>query len=317
MPTAGDVARAALVAVESAADLTLATQWVSERYAQLAARVRFRHLRRAAMFVIPGAISVGTASAVRGSNIVTGDATAQAAWAPELVGRWLRTRTTWYEIVEVVTAPTVSLRLAVEFADDSITGGAYRIVQRYAALAERARFTTTFTLSRFWTPMELRSLGELDVLAPGRPYLGSLTGGGVVADLGERDARHRVEVWPYSTTSEAIAYVYHEAPPALEPETLLPDSLDLYVLKEGVLVDVMRHKAAVAVEAGKLEAAAFWRNESRAQETRFDRNLYDAARSDRGADDSTFLLGHRAGFAGRRDIVTARDEIFARGARPA
>lgn len=318
MATAGEVARAALAAVGSDANLLLATQWVSERYAQLVGRVRFRHLRRYGALVVPAVVTSGLATVARDSAIVTGDATAAAAWAgTDMKGRFFQGRTAWYEIGETTGNPA-QLRLATTFAEDTLTAGSYRIVQRYATLERGARFFRGFTAARLWRSMQTLPLEAMDRLAPGRPYLGSLATGGYVADVGwstELGTR-RVELYPYSTSSELIAYLWWAAPPTLEVDTELPGPIDAYLLKDGALIDVFRHRAAKAADAGKVDMAGFWRNESRAQETVWERRIGEATRQDRGTDDATFLLAANDQAGTWHDIVSARDQVLATGSRP-
>lgn len=318
MATAGEVARAALAAVGSDANLLLATQWVSERYVQMVGRVKFRHLRRYGELVVPAMISAGTATATRDSAIVTGDATAAAAWATtDLKGRFFQGRTAWYEIAETTGAPA-QLRLTSPFAEDTVTAGSYRLVQRYATLDRGARFFRGFTAGRLWRPITTIPLEALDRLAPGRPYLGSLAVGGWVSDVGWSTALNtrRIELYPYSTTSEIICYLWWSAPADLDFDDDIPGPIDSYLLKDGALIDVFRHKASVAADQGKVDMAAFWRNESRAQETVWERRIGEATRQDRGTDDTTFLLASADRRGSFRDVVTARDQVLATGNRP-
>src|SRR6185503_13544791 len=207
------VARQALGAI-GAVDLDGLPQaylWVSNRYAELVAQVRYRHLRRAGATTIAAVETTGTVDLVQGSPDVVGTGT---AWTSALVGRYLRARQTWYEIVDVLS-PTV-LTLGSAFTEADATGSGVTIVQRYVALPATVRFATSFVLGRNWTPLDSVSLRALDDLhAPGRFYSSTLgSGGGYVAHVGYDASRggQLYEVYPYSTQPETLHYVYWATP---------------------------------------------------------------------------------------------------------
>ncbi len=72
-----------------------------------------------------------------------------------------------------------------------------------------------------------------------------------------------------------------------------------------------------AAMAGQIDAAALFRNEKNALETKWERVIQEAKRADRGIDDTTFILQHFGDEYGRgvRDITDARDEVYIRGDR--
>ena len=99
-------------------------------------------------------------------------------------------------------------------------------------------------------------------------------------------------------------------PPELARDSLIPIGIDSYVLREGALIDIMRYESAKAMQAGNVEAAAFWRNEYRAQSTSWERNILEAARTDKGSDDMTMILESH-GIRQDVDIRTAREHVIA------
>src|SRR5579885_1928570 len=177
MLTVDDVARSALNAVGSNAGLLQAIRWVSDRYRQLGNRGKLRALRRIDQLVIPAAITDGTATFTRGSNLVTGDDTASSAWitgtstanaddAPPLntpapqhsvVGRWIRYKRVWY-----------------------------KIVQRHTRLPKNTRFVGGFVQQRLWRPLTQLSIAELDLTYPERLFVAG-TGPEVWAVIGDDD----------------------------------------------------------------------------------------------------------------------------------
>ena len=94
----------------------------------------------------------------------------------------------------------------------------------------------------------------------------------------------------------------------------IPTEVDAYVLKEGALIDAFRYRMSQEANANRIEAAGFWRNESRAQETKWEQYIMEAARTDRGVDDVTFMLNY-LGISGHGgyDIIDAHDEVWIRG----
>lgn len=319
MRTAYDIASAALAAVGAQANLQLAGTWVAERYRQLTAKTRLRSQRLLGEVVMPAAVSAGAATATAGSREVTGDATARAAWTPALRGRYFRTATVWYEIADVT--PTPSLLLVSPFAETSTAAGTYAAVPRFVPLDPAARWLGTIVHRRRRLPLDLLTAAELDALVPDRYQVGS--GPFVAVDFGDRPivdptsshhgrpARH-LELYPYPTQDELLGYTYFAAVADLGLHDPLPASIDPNVLKDGVLIDVYRFEAARLARAGQVDASAVLRNESRAQQTVWDRCVREAVAASRAVDDLTFILDSGRGGAERGDIRTAYDDWLVR-----
>src|SRR5438477_7041980 len=121
MASVEDVARSVLQAVSSDAGFLIATQWVSDRYLQLAARTQFRSLRTFGEVNVPAPITAGLATFTRDSNVVTGNSTARAAWSNAVNGRSIRGSVVWYEIEGV--RPDGSLQLVSTFSESTVTLG--------------------------------------------------------------------------------------------------------------------------------------------------------------------------------------------------
>lgn len=332
MATVEDVATLALSAVDVSAERPIGTPvvalWVMQRYRELTNRTRFRHLRRVGVLNIPAAINTGTVTATLGSTAVTADAAAQAAitaagGASAITDRFIRlsSNAVWYEI-ESYSAPTITL--ATPFTQDDITDSGFLILPRFQVLNSAARWLGTFVFPRRRRVLGMRSYMDYDRTAPER----MLTSDGpwFVAEatnqpadtlnLGTAGAK-RVELYPYSLTEETVYYVFWAIPDALALTDTLPQEIDPYVLREGVLIDIFRYRASQAANAGRIEEAGYWRNESRAQSTSWEDQIREAAKADRGMDDVSFIL-HTSGLGTTwgRDIVNARDFVWAQGNRP-
>jgi hypothetical protein len=128
---------------------------------------------------------------------------------------------------------------------------------------------------------------------------------------GEGNVCRQVELYPYDTKETAVAYVYWRKPPFLKLHDELPTGIEPYTLREGVLVDIMRYEMSKALEAGMVDKGATWRNEYRAQETKWAQARDAAVRQETATDDDVFILDLARG-AGTKPyrIRTAREQIW-------
>ena len=317
MPTVEEVARDVIASIDTAADHVLAGRWVGSRYRQLANQTRMKHLRRVGALTLPASITAGLATVARGSSTVTGDSTAQAAWIGDLKGRWFRASTVWYEIENVVDS---ALQLVEPYAEGNVSAGGYNVVARHVVIPKEARWPDLFVHMRRRVRVETLPTEFLDAIAPERNEINDV-GPSWVAEVGadhKQNAGRLVEFYPYvKTNAELIHYVYWAEPSVLALEDEIPQNIPDYVLREGALIDAMRYESGLAMRNGQVEQAAFWRNEYRAQNTHWERIRLDAFRTDDGIDDLVmFLKESGITFRGQGDIRNARDEIWARGARP-
>lgn len=326
-----DVARAALAAVGSNAGLLQAVKWTSDRYRQLANRGKLRALRRIEQLVIPAAITDGTATFVRGSDLVTGDTDAVTAWrtgqsldnpddeAPNLlvpehtvIGRWIRYRRNWYKVVNL--EPNGQLRLSTPVAEDDSSDVEYKLVQRHTRLPKDTRFLGGFVQQRLWRPLAQLSIDELNLTAPERLYV-SGTGPENWTVIGrDEEGYHTVEFYPYPLRNEAILFTYYRKSPDLTPGVELPDDLDMESLKIGVLIDVYRFEMSQALRMNQVEVAAVWRNECARHEGLWEDRMKELMRVDRGDDEVKTIL-HTQGppvFGDFTFIRTARQDAISR-----
>jgi len=308
MATLDDVARQTLAAVDTAAGHLLVAQWVSDRYRQLASRARFRHLRRVGELALPAVITAGTVTTTQGSRAVVGDATAAAAWSPAIVGWAFRVDQAWYEVAGVAGT---TLTLVTPVAETGAAGETYTLAKRWHPLADDARWFGDVMHMRRHLRLRQVSLAELDATDPARRYTSTVPA--VWAEVSaSADGVKTIEVYPYVSAPEVLHYVYWAAPPLMDLDSLVPPSIEPRVLVEGALIDVFRWEAARAMRAGSLEAAAYWRNESRAQATSWERDIIEAIRTDLGSDDVSFILESARSTPGFGDVRTAEDDVLAR-----
>lgn len=294
-----------------------AVRWIDNRYRELVSKVRFRHLRAVGELSIPAAVSTGTVTVSRGSATVTPNATAQAAWviSPTVATHqywYFKASSAWYKVTSV-NAAAATLTLTTAFAEDTVTAGTYELVRRHHPLASTARW-----IGLFWHDRMRRKLeGPIpyDVFTMRVPDRTLVSGTPTtVAQVGvDSSGVVIVELYPYPSESEIVHYSYWSLPTALTVSSTIPPQVDAYVLKEGALIDAFRWKMS---QADSGEEMSLWRNESRAQETKWNQYIMDAIRADQAADDVTIMLDTMSGAAESGDIRDASGHWFATGTRP-
>lgn len=315
MAKTADIARDLLGSLVTDGTMPIAVRWIDNRYKELVSRVRFRHLRKVGEVYLPAAVTTGTVAVTRGSTAVVGTTTtwitAPGIFATTVAPYWfIRSSVAWYEIDAVVNDTSLTLRTA--YAEDTNATASYTIVKRYHPLATDARWLGIFVHSRLGTNLGYPvSADELDYAHPRRTHIASpIT---MVAQKGvNASGALLIEAYPYPSTSEMLHYVYWALPSTLDIDTTIPAQVDGYVLKEGAYIDYCRYMMSLREKENKIEAAAFWRNEWRAQETAWENRIREASRTDRGVDDLTFILRtiHSSGPM-VSDIRTARDHWLA------
>ena len=290
-------------------------RWIDNRYKEMVSKIRFRHLRKLGELVIPGVIDDGTVTVTRGSTAVVGVGTTfeTSISAGDQEHYYFRTASAWYKITSITDE--TNLVLASNFAEDDVSAGSYEIVKRTHSLASTARWLGEFVHTR-----RRRSLGEpvspseMDIQAPGRilsnlyPQLFSLVGV-------DSDGYLKVEIYPPPSESEIIHYVYWDLPTALVLSSTIPAQIDAYTLKEGALVDVYRFAKVKQIEMGNVEPAAVYANEEAKQRTTWEKALKDARRTQKGADDSVFVLSFFPQRGRTADITTATDHVLSNWSR--
>lgn len=290
-------------------DILLIGTWIDARWKELAAANNLRVLLREGELYIPASIrNVGTVSVTQGSTAVTG---VDTAFTNDDVGKHIRIKVVWYKIVSVVSA--TSLVLETPYTEPTLTGTGYAIVQRQHKLAADVRKLGVFFHMRLRRPLNMAHKQGLDLAIPSRHSLTSVPTW-VVEVEASVDGIKQVEIYPFSQQPETIHYAYWAKPFDLNIDSILPDFIDIEAFREGVMVDILRHKMHKAMEDGKMEAAALWRNEYRAQETRWN-SVYRTRvlGQEQGSDDQEFILsreGAHPRHTGERIINDAFSEIW-------
>jgi hypothetical protein len=283
--TVEETARHIAALTQTEDDILLVGQWIDARWKELAASNNLRMLLREGELFMVEPFTTGTVSATRDSKTISGVGT---GWTTGLVGRHIRVKSSWYAIAVVVSG--TSLELETPYAEDTLSGSGYHIVQRRHRLAPDVRKLGVFTHMRLRRQLHVVHKQGLDITIPSRFSVNSVPSwvAEVEADV---DGVKRVEIYPFSNQTEIIHYVYWRVPPTLKFNDVLPDFIDIEAFREGVMVDVLRHKMHKAMEMGQVEQAALWRNEFRAQETRWLREHRTRVMGqEQGSDDQEFIL---------------------------
>jgi hypothetical protein len=201
-----------------------------------------------------------------------------------------------------------------QFAEIAVAAGTYTIVQRFTNLAADARFTdTSFVHMRIRRSLASVTQAALDLTAPDRHTVGAWPLFISEVESHPETGLPRVEIYPYSTLVEVIHYRYWPQPKALDWEEPLPHWLDIEAFREGVLVDVYRYKAAKAMSDLQIEAASYWRNEYRMQQTTWKSAILRIFASAIVNDDQEFTMQRgNSSIASDLDISTARDMVWLR-----
>lgn len=310
MDTVESLARniAGIAGLES--EVNLVGLWISDRYVELANANTLRSLRRTSQTVIPAPFTQGTISVTEGSQQIVGVAT---NWTADLEGQYLRQKTNWYRIANVLSP--LELRLETIFTEGTATEAGYAIINQRHKLPADRRKLGPFRLQRLRRTILPSTKEGLDHFDPSRFNLNSAPEW-IVEQERDADNNVQIEVYPYSRQDELFDYVYWERPKPLDWQQALPQFIDPEAMREGVLIDVYRHKIFKAAAEDDVNKAGLFRNEFRAQETRWERDhKHRLLRQDDALDDLEMVLLEQRAHPGPGNasfaIVDARTSIWA------
>ena len=282
------------------------------RYQELATGMNMLHLRDLYSLIVPGYINTGTVTATKNSNIVTGNTAAQDVWTPEIIGRFIQFKNVFYEVADLRTDKTIVLTM--NYIEETLASGAYKIIQRRVKLDKQVAQIGSFVNMNLGRSIQTLPIDYANTVSPART---SFSSGPLIAmQVGfDKDQSLIYEFYPYSNRDTAILYTGYKSPENLEPNQQLPKAVPSFVLIEGIKIDLMLAEMTKALEAKNVNEAAVWRNDYRAQETKWNnRSKKSAFRNDVGSEDSTFILQTTFGRSSPNNdfdsITTARDQVF-------
>lgn len=313
-----DIARQVVANTGLEGGFAMAAQWVGQRYTELCARAKFRHLRKIGQLYLPAPITTGACTITLDSPLVILDSVASAFCATlngtpfGLVGQWFRVfqAAVWYRISEVdSTNPGAwTLTLETPYAMDNQSAGffsqsntlsnlSFYIIPKFVDIAPDARQIGTMVLDGMYRVIRQLSEDQLNMMFPNRleiaypPRYWAEVG----TDLDTTDMPKVVEFYPYPFSSATIHYTYWATPPTLGWADYIPPTIDTDVLRTGAMIDACRNRAGKERRLGNLEAARDWNNDAMRYETIFEHKTYRAIRNDRGVDDARFILANIRG----------------------
>ncbi len=314
MSTVEELVRDIATSVNSNADALSMAVWVNNRYREMVSKIRFRNLRQVGELNLPAANSTGTVTVSRNGTSVTGSGTdftddGLGGTLSSGYDNWFfRASVAWYRLSTITNG--TSLTLASKFAEDSVSAGSFHLVKRYHSLDSNARWLGKFVHTRLRIPLETVPAETFDVRQPSRILIGPYPT--EVCQIGiDSSGAIMVEFYPAAKESEIIHYVFWDLPTTLTLASTIPQVIDPYVLKEGVLIDVHRKEKFRATQAGKIDLANSHGNWEARQITLFNRAIQDAKRTSRGVDDITLILNFFQKRGARVPVErTARDHIY-------
>jgi hypothetical protein len=291
--TVEQLAREILGSLDMEDGYLIAQQWISRRYQELANKLRLKHLQKLGEVIVPGRYNTGLVSVTRNSQAVTGSGT---LWGESLAGRYFKRERNWYVIESVPSAS--ALILATPYAENTTLGVGYNIAPRVIALPAGVRQVEQFISRRGGNYLTILGSAELDLLDPIRDSISDFMQYAV--ELGSQENSPQAdtrlfEFYPYPVNDTLLSFLYYQAAPDLALDTLLPEVIDPHILKEGAMIDAFRFAMAKALKDGRVDVAALWRNEMRAQETAWEKRLVQVAEADRASDPGTVILTRTRG----------------------
>lgn len=310
MATLESVATKTLAQLGMDANLTLATSWARDRYTDLLSNCKLNQARKLGTLTVPANITAGTVSVTQNTTVVTGDATAAAAWPADISvneGWFIRLGTPWYR---VVGRTALTLILETAFTESTVTDGTYVLKAREFVLPKAVKRLGLFSHQRYSHTMYPQPLHAVILADPARTIVDG--GPQTVVDLGAGlDGRKTIEVYPGSSTAETLDYIYWQTADHLANRDPLPITLDASQLEEGVKINAYEWLGNRAASAGQMEAAQVYFNLRDRQRAVWQAVKRDLIRQDGAMDDITFVA-QRARPSDTRDIRTAEDYVWAK-----
>lgn len=209
--------------------ITLAEQFIRDRYRRILERRDWSGMRREAEFQLNDSKNAGTVAFTRGTDQITGTATSFDA---NDVGRQFKagSGSPVYSIVDV-DVPGQILTLDRTIGVNSNATAGYFIMDAYVTPPED--FLQFVVVSDPLQGFRLRhwvTSSELMTMDPQRTFMGQPY---VLADRMFSDGgQPQFEAWPYSTTARTLYYIYLIRPPDL----ILADDIPLWPIRSDAIV---------------------------------------------------------------------------------
>lgn len=295
-------------------DIALACKWVSDRFVELAILVRAVPYRQQKQFIFPKNVTAGLATFTTDSKTVTGDATAQAEWNTNLVGRYIRADgdNGWYQIVN---SQSDILTLSVPFAGTTAATQAYKIAPRVVSFDKKIRSIHSYTNNKLGVKLHRMNHAEMDLRFPNRT---DVAGGPLLhSEVGlDADGNHLIEFYPYTSEDVLVTYMAFIDPGPLSPEQEVPSFIPDHIIKEGVKASIYGHIQGQlmregATDTGLTSKLATVGNLKSRQDT-----IWKGAKVDfenvagLNEDSKITVQSYGSNIRGSRDVMNAHDHVL-------
>lgn len=217
--------------------ITLAQQFIRDRYRRILERRDWSALRKEAEFVLNDAKTAGTVAIVRGATTVTGTGTAFAAGD---VGRQFKSGNgSPIYTIATVNAGAQTLTIDRNFGGATVTAASYFILDAYLTVpSDFLRFVAVVDPLQGWRLRHWITSEELMTMDPQRTFMGQPY---ILADRMYSSGIPQYEAWPYNTTARTLYYTYMSRALDLIQDADIPIwPLRSDVIVAGALADVAR-----------------------------------------------------------------------------
>lgn len=254
--------------------ITLAEQFIRDRYRRILERRDWSAMRREAEFVLNASKSDGTVTVTRNSTTITGSGT---SFASTDVGRQFKVGTSPVYTITAV-ASTTSATLDRVYGSTTAAGVTYSIFDGYITPpTDFLRFVLVVDPVQGWRLRHWITQDELTAMDPqrssfGQPYL--------LADRMFNTATTpmpQYELWPYNTTARTLYYTYIKRPADLiNPEDVPIWPLRSDVIVAGALADATRWPGTAQTPNPYFARPEYWKS----YELQFEDQMIELERRD-------------------------------------
>lgn len=258
--------------------ITLAEQFIRDRYRRILERRDWSGLRREAEFQLNNEKHDGTVTFTRGTPTITGNSTTFAA---SDIGRQFKVGT-GSPIYTIINVAGQVLTLDRPIGVASGTAVAYRIIDAYVTpAADFLRFVLVADPLQGWRLRHWITANELTTMDPQRNFFGQPY---VLADrmynvatAGASQPVPQYEAWPYTTSARTLYYMYIKRGADLIQDADVPIwPIRSDVLVSGALADVARWPGTAQNPNPYFSSPQYWK----AYEMEFEDKMLEIERVD-------------------------------------
>lgn len=244
--------------------ITLAQQFIRDRYRRILERRDWSGLRRESQFIINAAKSDGSVTFARGDSVIVGVGTTFDA---DDVGRQFKvgTGSPVYTITDVdVGAQELTLNMPIGVATAVETS--YMIMTAFVSPpSDFLRFMVVTNPQMGWRLQINVTSGELGLMDPqrtfvGQPYVLADRMYNVATEADSNDYRPQFEAWPYATSDQTLYYLY-----LIQGADLIDDDdVPVYPIRSdaivaGALADVVRWPGTIENPNPYFSRPEYWK----------------------------------------------------------